>query len=363
MNAIPRMLAGIVIALLPALASAHSGSASYIHLADTNDGLTVAVSLDLQDAEYAFGLDVDRNGDITWGELLARQHAVETYIRERVTIQRGTAECDLALNDLKVDELNGSMYAVTQGVSTCNGREALAVQSNLMFDLDAGHRTLIELTSDNTTALAVLTNSQREWRGASEAGMLAQLSAFALEGMLHIWSGFDHLAFLLILLLPAFIVNEHGSRAIAWRKLTAIVTAFTLAHSITLALAVSGAVKAPERAIEVAIAASVIIAALTNLVPRARSMGVPTAFAFGLLHGFGFASALEGLGTTTSSFASALVGFNLGVEIGQLVVVAAAFPLVYWVRTRPSYAARVVPAASLLVAILGAVWVWERVAA
>jgi hypothetical protein len=363
MNAIARMLAVVVIALLPALAIAHSGSASYIHLTDMDDGLRVAVSLDLRDAEYAFGLDVDRNGDITWGELLARRHAVETYIRERVMIQRGGVECDLALNDLKVDELNGSVYAVTQGVGTCAGRKALAVQSNLMFDLDAGHRTLIELTSDSATTLAVLTSSQREWHGTSQAGVLAQLSAFALEGMLHIWSGFDHLAFLLILLLPAFIVNERGSRAIAWRKLVAIVTAFTLAHSITLALAVSGVVKAPERAIEVAIAVSVIVAALTNLVPRAHSIGVPTAFAFGLLHGFGFASALAGLGTTTSSFASALVGFNLGVEAGQLVVVAAAFPLVYWVRTWPSYAARVVPIASLLVAMLGAVWVWERAAA
>jgi hypothetical protein len=366
MSGFARFLLGGLCALLPMLGAAHSGSASYIRLTDAEGSFSIALSLDLRDAEYAFGVDGDRDSAITWGELTARRDAFESYVRERVHLRRGNASCDVAFDDLKVDEINGSMYAVAQGTSVCAGGAAIEVHSDLMFDLDAGHRTLIEWSHQDRATLAVLTSAHREWHGAQESGVLAQLAAFALEGMLHIWSGFDHLAFLLILLLPAFMANAGTARGhvrgkVAWGKLFAIISAFTLAHSITLALAISGVVHAPQRPIEVAIAVSVIIAALTNVVPRARSIGVPTAFAFGLLHGFGFASALEGLGATTSSFAAALAGFNLGVEMGQLAVVAAALPFVLLLRARPMYAARAVPIVSLLVAAIGAVWVWERV--
>jgi HupE / UreJ protein len=178
----------------------------------------------------------------------------------------------------------------------------------------------------------------------------------------HIWSGFDHLAFLIILLLPAFI-KQGTARAIDWFKLLGIISAFTFAHSVTLALTVFDLVNPSERAIEIAIAASVIVAALTNLAPGVGAVGIPMAFAFGLLHGFGFASGLQGLHPSAGSLAVALAGFNLGVEVGQLLVVATTFPLIVWLRTRDYYARWVVPACSLLVAGLGFAWMLERVTA
>jgi HupE / UreJ protein len=355
-----RAILTLLIALISPAALAHSGSASYVRVLDSSDGFSIAVSLDLRDVEYAVGVDLNRDQQITWGELLAQQAALESYVGARLQLSRGGVSCSIEFKQLKVDQLNGATYAVTEGSSACPAHGALELRSNMMFDLDAGHRSVVEWTHGDQVMLAVLTESRREWHGETELGFAAQLLAFALEGMLHIWSGLDHLAFLLILLLPAFIVNARGARNIAWRNLLGIITAFTVAHSLTLALAVTGVVSVSAMAVEIGIAASVVIAALTNLLPQARSIGMPTAFAFGLLHGFGFASALDNLGTA-SSFATALAGFNLGVEMGQLAVVAAVFPLVYWICARPCYAARVVPAVSLLVATLGAFWVWERV--
>lgn len=349
----------LLLCIWPSVGEAHSGSASYFRVSELGDGVSLTVSLDLRDLEYAVGLDADRNGEITWGELQGRSAALREYVAQRVQMTREERPCALLLNDLAVDEIAGNIYAVMAGSVDCEGRDAIALKSDLLFDLDSAHRALVEWERSDRKTLAVLTRDQRETREPVEAGIISQLNSFGLEGMLHIWSGFDHLAFLLVLLLPTFVSS--GGSGVAWRRLVAIITAFTVAHSITLALAIGGVMSPPERPVEIAIAVSVIVAALTNLLPRAHAVGVTTAFAFGLLHGFGFASALQGLSVDTGSFATALAGFNLGVEAGQLIVVAASLPFVLWLRRRPVYAKRFVPIASCCVAVLGSFWVFERV--
>lgn len=340
---------------------AHSGSASYIHIDESAATPTIAIAVDLRDVEYAVGLDANADRTITWGELSNREAKLAGYLAARVVFSRGDVACEVSFADLQVDDIDGGAYAVMSGAASCPRGGASAMQSNLLFDLDAEHRSLVEWRRGALQSLAVLSNAQRSIRAPDQnIGLLERLAAFANEGMWHIWTGFDHLAFLLVLLLPATTARARESRGFDWRKLVAIVTSFTLAHSITLALAVTDVVSLPERPVEIAIAVSVIVAALTNLWSRAPAIGVPTAFCFGLLHGFGFASALRGLDAAPESFAPALVGFNLGVEAGQLIVVAAALPLLLIVRRSAIYASRLVPAMSLAVAVLGAVWVWER---
>lgn len=355
---------GWVLAALVAMtapASAHTGSASYVRLRAVDAGVSLSVALDLRDLEYALGVDANADGAITWGEVSGREAALLAYIRERLALTRDSEPCVVSLTDLAIDEIDGGVYAVVAGSARCERRGVLRVSSAMMFDLDAGHRTMIEWSDRERQSLAVLTETTRSWDVAADASFLSQLLAFAHEGMFHIWSGIDHLAFLLVLLLPAFVMRT-DSRALGWSKLLGILTAFTLAHSMTLALAATGVVSVSSRLVEPAIAASVIVAAATNLLPRARSIGVATAFAFGLLHGFGFASALQGLETTGPSLAVALAGFNIGVEAGQLLVVAAVLPLLLLLRTRSAYATRIVPAVSSVVAMSGTVWVWQRLA-
>jgi hypothetical protein len=165
----------------------------------------------------------------------------------------------------------------------------------------------------------------------SDLAKQTPLQTFIKEGIWHIWRGYDHILFLLALLLPGVLRRSDGT----WEPVMAvkpavirvlqIVTAFTVAHSITLSLAALGLVHLPSRLIESAIAASVVMAALNNLRPFFFERGWLVAFGFGLLHGFGFANALSDLGLHSGQFALTLFGFNLGVEIGQLAIVALFF--------------------------------------
>jgi hypothetical protein len=353
-----QLLAICLSLLSPLLAYGHSGSVSYVHI-ENADHPAVSISLDLLDLEYVIGIDTNGDAAITWGELSSQDSSIARYVTERLTFSRGDTACVLTLNDLQVEQINDGEYAVMRGQARCADKGAMSLRSNLLFDVDVAHRSLVEWRSGDATSLAVLTSAARVSDQPSLGrSQVAEFAMFAAQGMWHIWTGFDHLAFVLILLLPAS--RRTVASVFDWRRLIGIVSAFTLAHSLTLALAVSGVVVPPERPIEIAIAASVSVAALTNMVPRAHAIGAATAFTFGLLHGFGFASALQGLGATQGSFSAALVAFNLGVEAGQLFVVAAVLPLLFMLRKTPLYATRIVPGISLIVAVIGSAWVWER---
>ena len=183
-----------------------------------------------------------------------------------------------------------------------------------------------------------------------ESSRVEQFVDYLEEGVLHIWAGFDHILFLLSLLLPAVLVPSAisgeawaaapGFRAALWDVLK-VVTAFTVAHSITLSLATLGVVSLPSRLVESAIAASVVLAAVNNIRPVVHGGRWIIAFCFGLIHGFGFASVLSDLGLPQGSLLLALIAFNLGVELGQLAIVAVFLPLAYAHRaTRSSIAVR-----------------------
>jgi hypothetical protein len=186
------------------------------------------------------------------------------------------------------------------------------------------------------------------------------------EGIWHIWLGFDHILFLVSLLLPAVLVRLES----AWRPtdsfgtascdVAKVVTAFTMAHSITLTLAVLGVVSLPSRFVESAIAVSVVLAALNNLFPVVAGGRWIAAFAFGLIHGFGFAGALQDLGLPTGSLALSLAGFNVGVELGQLAIVSLFLPIAFTLRKTWGYRRIVLGGGSLVIAAIAAVWLVER---
>ena len=189
---------------------------------------------------------------------------------------------------------------------------------------------------------------------------------FVRDGVAHIWSGLDHLLFLLALLLPAALVRvTHGwlPRAGLWasaREVLKVVTAFTVAHSITLSLAFFGVVRLPAQWIEVGIAASVFAAAWNNLRPFLPGRAWIMAFGFGLVHGMGFAGALGNLSLPRHARVLALASFNGGVELGQLAVVAALLPLLYLGARRGWYPRVVMGLGSLGIAWMAVIWILER---
>ncbi|WP_370868594.1 HupE/UreJ family protein [Undibacterium sp.] len=200
----------------------------------------------------------------------------------------------------------------------------------------------------------------------AEVNKWQQFSDYIFHGIWHIWIGFDHILFLLSLLLPAVLVLKMGkwdaasSFKAAAIDVLKIVTAFTLAHSITLTLAALNVLTLPTRLVESAIAASVILAALNNLFPLFQGRRWMVAFAFGLIHGFGFASVLADLGLPQSALVLALLGFNLSVEIGQLIIVAGFLPLAYLLRRHWLYQRAILQVGSGLIILIALVWFIER---
>ncbi len=195
---------------------------------------------------------------------------------------------------------------------------------------------------------------------------LRQFVEYLQHGMRHIWLGFDHVLFLLSLLLPAVLVRNGmawqpaaGLKPALWDVLK-VVTAFTLAHSITLTLAALNVIALPSRLVESAIAVSVVLAALNNIYPVVSERRWVLAFVFGLIHGFGFASVLADLGLPRGTLLSALVAFNLGVEAGQITIVALLLPLAWWLRRSWVYRRLTLYGGSAVVAMLALAWLIER---
>ena len=195
-----------------------------------------------------------------------------------------------------------------------------------------------------------------ETTGGEKAGPAAPPTfwGFLTLGVEHIWTGYDHLLFLFALLVVCR----------SFRSIVAIITCFTLAHSLTLALATLNVVNLPSRFVEPAIAASIVFVGLENLVRRGEEPQGRWAltFAFGLIHGFGFASVLRelGVGQRGQGLAMPLFTFNLGVEIGQVAVAALVLPLVWRLRKHENFVRRGVPALSAVVAVAGLYWFLER---
>ncbi|MCC7376773.1 MAG: HupE/UreJ family protein, partial [Verrucomicrobiales bacterium] len=298
-----------------------------------------------------------------------RREAVLKYAVERLTIEQSGRSIPVRYAaELQVDHLNNGGYAVLS-IEAAPGFVPgdFEVEYRSFFDVDRLHRGFVMVESDGRvqqTVFGPLTVRQkfeehvsRPWR---------ELARYVGEGVWHIWGGYDHLLFLLVLLLPAVLMREAGrwvpvsGLRQALVNVVKIVTAFTVAHSITLSLAALGVVNLPSRLVEPAIAASIIVAAANNARPVVVERGWAIAFGFGLIHGFGFATVLEDLHLPRASLVRALVGFNLGVELGQLVAVCAFLPLVHALRRAEFYRGPVVRWGSAGAALLAAWWMMER---
>jgi HupE / UreJ protein len=362
-----RWFAAVALVVAAAGAAAHKPSDSYLALkvegAALNGQITGQWDIALRDLEHAIGLDADGDGAITWGELKAQHAAIAAYAGSRLALQADGRPCKLTIGAQQVDEHTDGAYTVLPLAFDCGSAPAatLGLGYTLFAELDPQHRGLLRLATPQGTRTAVL-----DAHAAAGAGGWAAFAQYLKEGVWHIWIGFDHILFLLALLLPAVGGWQQGrwvpasSMRAASIEVLKVVTAFTLAHSITLSLATLGFVSLPSRLVESVIAASVVLAALNNVWPLFRGGRWWVAFAFGLVHGFGFASVLADLGLPGSALALALLGFNVGVELGQLAIVLVFLPLAFALRRTLLYRRGVLVGGSLVVALLAAAWFFER---
>ena len=372
-----RLLFFFVCLMSGSVAWSHSSSTTFIEVSESAENpLTVRLDIPLRD--IALRVDFDRNGDgaVTWSEVKAQKAIVTPWIKDGLRFQRQGQLCALTDSDNNWATANYGEEVYLSVVSQINCPNAttdgpLSLRYSLLFDQDALHRGLLKAgLGGGTSHSAILSPDRPDYRfDASASGFFSVLSGYFIEGVWHIWIGADHILFLISLLLPCVFLRESAGLG-HWRasqqlrssliSVLAVVTAFTVAHSITLALTVLEVISPPAGLVEPIIAASVIVAALGNLTKTLIHLRWQIAFLFGLIHGFGFASVLADLGLPSDQLASALLGFNLGVEFGQLAIVALFFPIAWRLRATAFYRWGVVFGGSILIAVIASYWLIER---
>lgn len=356
---------GLALLLVCNAASAHKPSDSYLRLRHDASGVNGRWDIALRDLDDVLDLDQNADRELTWGELRRAAPRIEAYARASLSASNAGGGCRVDFGEMAIVAHSDGSYAVLPLSFRCAGAaRRLRLHYALLFERDAQHRGVVQLES--RAAPIVFTKSRRdaelELAPTPHSSLLALLSL----GIAHIWHGYDHLLFLVALLLPA-VLRRDGSRWLpaddfrtSLGDIARIVTAFTLAHSLTLGLAAAGWVTLSPRFVESAIALSVVLAALNNLFPVVKSERWLAAFSLGLLHGFGFATTLADAGTSGASFGSTLLGFNLGVELGQLAVVLLLLPLMFGLRRSPRYPRLGLGLGSSAVLLVSAIWLVER---
>ncbi|MDB5860539.1 MAG: hypothetical protein JWQ76_4228 [Ramlibacter sp.] len=366
-----RVTPALVLLLLTLPVHAHKPSDSYLTLRGEDTGIAIRWDIALRDLDYVLQLDRDGNGELSWGEVRQRAADIEKLAASKLALSSQGEACPLRnAGPLMLEHHSDGTYAVLSLHADCPRLEQnLQVDYSMLFDVDPTHRGLVQWTPAGDAqprALVFSTESARQQLPLKAASAWETLRQYVVEGIWHIWIGFDHILFLVALLLPSVLVRQtkgwtsSPSLKRSTVEVLKVVTAFTLAHSITLSLAALGVVSLPSRFVESVIAASVVVAALNNLRGTIDKRRWVMAFVFGLVHGFGFASVLADLGLPQGALALALVGFNLGVEIGQLAIVAAFLPAAYLLRATPFYRVGVLRLGSLAVAVLASWWLIQR---
>ena len=358
----------LMLALVASPAIAHKASDAYLTIERNGAALRGQWDIALRDLDNALGLDANGDGDITWGEVRARHADIAAYALQRLDVSSGGERCALSATTQLIDSHTDGAYAVLAFSGQCAAAgPTLAIGYRLFEGLDPQHRGLLNLIENGQSRSVVFSgDTPQRVVGGDTSGPWTQFATYVNEGVWHIWTGFDHILFLLSLLLPAVLIRDAGrwqtsdSFRDAFAEVAKVVTAFTVAHSITLTLATLSIVVLPSRLVESGIALSVVLAALNNLHPVVANGRWIAAFAFGLLHGFGFAGALHDLGQPASSLALSLFGFNLGVEAGQFAIVAVFLPLAYALRSTWAYRRMLFAGGSLAIAAVASVWLVER---
>ena len=358
---------------LPVAAMAHTSSTAYLHVGASDEtAMPLSWRIALRDLDALLDLDANADGRLFWGEVEDRADDITALAVGSLGIQQAQIPCQMAFRSPRFARLDGAGFVLLTGQATCPEQvSAVRLDYNFFSGIDPSHRVLVS-TPGSAQPLLLSPGGARVISligGAGEAGVARAESGFGAmfaQGVTHILGGFDHVLFLVALLLPAVMIRRGGRWAacatlpaalgpVAW-----IVTAFTVAHSITLGLASFGLVRLSSAIVEPLIAATILAAALNNLRPVVDRRLTWAAFAFGLIHGFGFAEVLAPLGLPTGQLAFALAAFNLGVESGQLLIVALVLGPLAAARGWRHYPRWVLGAGSIALALVACGWIMER---
>jgi hypothetical protein len=359
--AIAALVALVAVGLArPALA--HQTSVKYVDVTVAGRRATIAMTVAPGDVTEALGLPADARPAVA--EALVP--AVAAHVARWVAVgPDGGAPCPVAAPRARPDA-DGRFVVVEWEVACDDDLARLALDFGPFFAVDRRHEAIVTVHAPGATGDAAVVRAADPVLHV-RAGESLDLTAWIAAGVEHIWDGRDHVCFVLALLLVVMLVRPGDRWAVkpplaTLRHTAAIVTAFTVAHSLSLIAASLGWVSLPGRLVEALIAFSILYTAIENIVRPDVRWRFALTFGFGLVHGLGFASVLQVL-LPPDHIVAPLLGFNLGVELGQLVIVMIASPLAWFAATAlgaERYRRRVMPALSIAIAVIALVWLIER---
>ena len=337
-------------------AQAHETTRSYVTITQDDGAMMAQVRIAFRDIEVAVWMDENLDGNITWGETKQRLAAVQAYFTSVFQLDAG-GSCTLTPTGADVSSDAGIDYLDLYFSVICPVADApLTATSGLFAEIDPDHRMFLtaNLAGATTTTLLSLSNPTVVINNET-SGLLNSFLTYFKSGVEHLTGGTDHLVFLLVIMLPA-VASGMGRRA-AILNVIAVLTGFTAAHALSLTAAATELLRPPSTIIEILIALSIVVTAIDNVRPFIPAPRAAVAAFFGIIHGFGFASALGVLHLSGSGLAVALIGFNLGIEVAQIVLVVVALPILFLIGK-----SRVLLwAGSFLAGSIGMFWVWVRV--
>ena len=364
------MIRVLVLLLLLCVAQvhAHKASTSYLRLQVLGSVLDGRWDIALRDLDYALGLDSDNDGQLTWGEVRRQQQRIADYALQRLALRADLEHCSLQVRQVLIAEHSDGRYASLELAGQCPHEPvSLGIDYELLFDVDAQHRGLLSLEFQGSHG-GLFAPEQHTLRFVSaDASRMQVFVQYLRAGLWHVWGGWDHMLFLAGLFLPAVLRRAGRSWVPAaslgstLRDTVVMVTMFTLAHALTLTLAATGLFAPPTRWVEVGVAASVLFAGINNLLPMVYRRLSWLAAGFGLVHGAAMAGALIELGMPPGGRVWALLAFNLGVEAAQLAVLLAVLPVSFVFRTTAWYRWLVLLPGSLVISLIGLLWMVQRI--
>ncbi|MEM6673336.1 MAG: HupE/UreJ family protein [Planctomycetota bacterium] len=378
-----RALARVVAVLLLAhgafasVAAVHAFNQSYIYLRIDEEQIEGRLEINLSDLNRAIGTDFRTDLTATEADVAARIDAIEEYLYDNVGFAIDGKPVELERKGHGMYESAGSQYVSCRfemlGIDEIP--KEIEVTHRLVFDVDREHRGFLVIEhffeqgtfmNEGMVSLTFSPNETTQVLDLEDRSIWKGLAGLTKLGVHHILIGIDHILFLLVLLLPSVLRREGRKweprmrfRSALWQLLK-IVTIFTVAHSITLSLASLGIVRLPSRLVESVIALSIAVAAIDIIVPVFRGKILAIVAVFGLFHGFGFANVLGEMGISGVDMAYSLLGFNVGVELGQVLIVLIVFPHLFMMRLSKLYREAYIQLGAAAAIFVSLYWFTER---
>lgn len=343
-------------------AAAHQADTSYTQITLEPDRVRTVATFDLHVLQRIVTIDVDDDGVITTEELVAAAPTMQAYLGDRIGLslddgapglgRPGSASWREDVSSVPWADWTQALVDFPFERPIDRHPDLLSLDYTTWNELGGSHSNLTRIVQPGYPETEIVFTADEpdfDYFTEAPASPWDTAARFVKLGAEHIWAGLDHILFLVALLVVSRL-----------RELLQIVTAFTVAHSITLALAVLEIVEIPSRWVEAGIAATIVWVAYQNLRGRSGAHRWRLTFAFGLVHGFGFAGVLRDLELPTEGLVRSLAAFNVGVELGQVAIVAALFPVIALLR-RTSLGSGAITGVSAAVGLAGIVWLVERV--